>query len=177
MSTDQCWPILRQHLKSMQLEACATSFITSYNESVNEDVIIITLGHFLFDAHWKSARADIVLCRDGVRQDPEFRAKFHAMCANVGVDPLASNKGVWAQLLGFGDFYYELGVQIVEACLATRAYNGGLMDLPALRRYVQASLPIYGTHTCCSIPVCWLVSRSFHCSHAACRNVTSLQFL
>ncbi|KAK9842946.1 hypothetical protein WJX74_004716 [Apatococcus lobatus] len=75
--------------------------------------------------------------RDGVRQDPEFRAKFHAMCANVGVDPLASNKGVWAQLLGFGDFYYELGVQIVEACLATRAYNGGLMDLPALRRYVQ----------------------------------------
>jgi len=29
----------------------------------------------------------------------------------VGVDPLASNKGAWAQLLGFGDFYYELGVQ------------------------------------------------------------------
>ena len=82
----------------------------------------------------------IVACRDGVRQDPEFRAKFHAMCAHVGVDPLASNKGVWAQLLGFGDFYYELGVQIVEACLATRAYNGGLIDLPALQRYVQASL-------------------------------------
>lgn len=87
-----------------------------------------------------------MLCRDGVRQDPEFRAKFHAMCANVGVDPLASNKGVWAQLLGFGDFYYELGVQIVEACLATRAYNGGLMDLPALRRYVQASLLAALTH-------------------------------
>ena len=51
------------------------------------------------------------------------------MCANVGVDPLASNKGMWAQLLGFGDFYYELGVQIVEASLATRAYNGGFMEL------------------------------------------------
>ena len=62
------------------------------------------------------------------------------MCASVGVDPLASNKGVWAQLLGFGDFYYELGVQIVEACLATRAYNGGLIDLPALRRYVQVQI-------------------------------------
>ena len=34
------------------------------------------------------------------------------MCANVGVDPLSSNKGMWATLLGFGDFYYELGVQV-----------------------------------------------------------------
>ena len=59
------------------------------------------------------------------------------MCANVGVDPLASNKGMWVQLLGFGDFYYELGVQIVEACLATRAYNGGFMELESLRIAVQ----------------------------------------
>ena len=66
------------------------------------------------------------------------------MCANVGVDPLASNKGMWAQLLGFGDFYYELGVQIVEACLATRAHNGGLMELGSLRNAVQVKLH------CCS---------------------------
>ncbi len=39
------------------------------------------------------------------------------MCASVGVDPLASNKGFWTELLGFGDFYYELGVQI-GACAA-----------------------------------------------------------
>lgn len=31
------------------------------------------------------------------------------MCAKCGVDPLASNKGFWAELLGIGDFYYELG--------------------------------------------------------------------
>lgn len=62
------------------------------------------------------------------------------MCANIGVDPLASNKGMWAQLLGFGDFYYELGVQIVEACLATRAYNGGFMELASLRNAVQVTL-------------------------------------
>lgn len=61
------------------------------------------------------------------------------MCANVGVDPLASNKGMWAQLLGFGDFYYELGVQVVEACLATRSMNGGLMDLDSLRASVTVS--------------------------------------
>ena len=62
------------------------------------------------------------------------------MCANIGVDPLASNKGMWAQLLGFGDFYYELGVQIVEACLATRTYNGGFMELGALRNAVQVKI-------------------------------------
>lgn len=78
------------------------------------------------------------LCsRNDIRQDPVFRAQFHTMCANVGVDPLASNKGMWVQLLGFGDFYYELGVQIVEACLATRAYNGGFMELESLRIAVQ----------------------------------------
>lgn len=27
-----------------------------------------------------------------IRKDPVFRAQFHTMCANIGVDPLASNK-------------------------------------------------------------------------------------
>ena len=31
---------------------------------------------------------------------------------HTGVDPLASNKGFWAQVLGVGDFYYELAVQV-----------------------------------------------------------------
>ncbi|KAG6756600.1 hypothetical protein POTOM_040035 [Populus tomentosa] len=80
--------------------------------------------------------------------------QFHEMCAKVGVDPLASSKGFWAELLQIGDFYYELGlynfffhygaislanvfesssvydarregVQILEICLATRPRNGG----------------------------------------------------
>lgn len=84
--------------------------------------------------------------REDVRKDPVFRAQFHTMCANVGVDPLASNKGMWAQLMGFGDFYYELGVQVVEACLATRSVNGGLMDLDALRRYVMVSRSCFDFH-------------------------------
>ncbi|XP_044473483.1 vacuolar protein sorting-associated protein 22 homolog 1-like [Mangifera indica] len=54
------------------------------------------------------------------------------MCAKVGVDTLASNKGFWAELLGIGDFYYELGVQIVEICLATRPHNGGLINMQEL---------------------------------------------
>jgi hypothetical protein len=32
------------------------------------------------------------------------------MCKSVGVDPLSSNKGFWVDILGVGDFYYELAV-------------------------------------------------------------------
>lgn len=58
--------------------------------------------------------------KNDITKNPAFRAQFHTMCAKCGVDPLASNKGFWAELLGIGDFYYELGVQIVDICLATR---------------------------------------------------------
>jgi len=75
--------------------------------------------------------------RKAISEDPLFRAQFHKMCATCGVDPLASNKGFWAEVLGFGDFYYQLGVQIVEACLASRASNGGLIELSALCRAVR----------------------------------------
>ncbi|KAG8365076.1 hypothetical protein BUALT_Bualt18G0066600 [Buddleja alternifolia] len=70
--------------------------------------------------------------KNDIRKNPAFRSQFHEMCANVGVDPLASNKGFWAELLGIGDFYYELGVQIVDICLATRPLNGGLISLEEL---------------------------------------------
>ncbi|XP_043690618.1 vacuolar protein sorting-associated protein 22 homolog 1 [Telopea speciosissima] len=70
--------------------------------------------------------------KNDIRKNPAFRSQFHDMCAKVGVDPLASNKGFWAELLGIGDFYYELGVQIVDICLATRSLNGGLINLQEL---------------------------------------------
>jgi ESCRT-II complex subunit VPS22 len=47
--------------------------------------------------------------QNDIKKSPAFRAQFHSMCAKCGVDPLASNKGFWAELLGIGDFYYELG--------------------------------------------------------------------
>jgi hypothetical protein len=37
---------------------------------------------------------------------------------------------MWNELLGFGDFYYELGVQLLEACLASRCAR-------CLRRLLQ----------------------------------------
>ena len=53
--------------------------------------------------------SNFLLGQNDIRKNPSFRSQFHEMCAKVGVDPLASNKGFWAELLGIGDFYYELG--------------------------------------------------------------------
>ncbi|KAF8937873.1 vacuolar-sorting protein SNF8-like protein [Dissophora ornata] len=77
------------------------------------------------------------LHRKDIQKDPVFRMHFQKMCANIGVDPLASSKGYWGELLGVGDFYYELGIQIIDVCLATRALNGGLMELSEVRRRVE----------------------------------------
>ena len=69
-----------------------------------------------------------------IRKDPEFRRHFQEMCSSIGVDPLASGKGFWSNMLDIGDFYYELGVQIVEVCMASAHKTGGLMELGELRQ-------------------------------------------
>lgn len=69
-----------------------------------------------------------------IKKDPAFRKHFQDMCASIGVDPLASGKGFWSEMLGVGDFYYELGVQIVEVCMAVSHKTGGLMELNELRQ-------------------------------------------
>ena len=69
-----------------------------------------------------------------IKRDPIFRMHFQNMCSQVGVDPLASHKGFWSELLGVGNFYYELAVQVAQICLATREKNGGLLDLVELER-------------------------------------------
>lgn len=67
-----------------------------------------------------------------IRSDPLFRSHFTAMCSEIGVDPLRSHKGFWSEALGVGDYYFELGVKIIEACAQTREVNGGLMTLDEL---------------------------------------------
>ena len=52
-------------------------------------------------------------------QDPEFRRQFQVMCAKIGVDPLASNKGFWSEVLGVSDFYFALAV--CAACAVSHA--------------------------------------------------------
>jgi ESCRT-II complex subunit VPS22 len=75
--------------------------------------------------------------RKDIQQDPVFRAKFHEMCNKLGVDPLTSQKGLWSKMLGLGDFYYELGVRIIEICVRTRQLNGGFIALDELLRAVR----------------------------------------
>jgi ESCRT-II complex subunit VPS22 len=45
-----------------------------------------------------------------INENPVFRNQFLKMCKSIGVDPLSSNKGFWVDVLGVGDFYYELAV-------------------------------------------------------------------
>lgn len=72
-----------------------------------------------------------------ITKDPLLRAHFQKMCAEIGVDPLASSKGFWAEMLGVGDFYYELAVQAVEVCMGMRAETGGLVDLEIVKARIS----------------------------------------
>ncbi|KAI6013940.1 hypothetical protein PISMIDRAFT_682557 [Pisolithus microcarpus 441] len=77
--------------------------------------------------------------RDSIRRDPTFRHAFQQMCSSIGVDPLAGPRrgGWWAEMLGMGDWQYELGVQIVDVCVSTRERNGGVIELGELVRMVS----------------------------------------
>lgn len=83
--------------------------------------------------------------RADIRKDPAFRHQFQKMCAAIGVDPLAgggggpSGRGGWGlgDILGLGEWQYELAVQVVDVCVSTRPRNGGTIELEELRRRVQ----------------------------------------
>ncbi|OAF71215.1 ESCRT-II complex subunit VPS22 [Intoshia linei] len=67
--------------------------------------------------------------RDEIRYNPDFRQKFAKLCLSTGVDPLASNRGVWSKYFGIGEFYYELTIQLIEICLATEEKYKGFIPM------------------------------------------------
>ena len=75
--------------------------------------------------------------KHAIQHDPAFRARFLEMCAPLGVDPLSSEKGVWGNLLGIGEFYYELSVKVAEVCLASRSRNGGIIKVSEVRQILM----------------------------------------
>lgn len=75
--------------------------------------------------------------RSRINEDPEFRLQFHHMCVSVGVDPLASSKGFLSTILGIGDFFYELGVVIIEIAVQTRSSSGGIISLKELLQRIH----------------------------------------
>lgn len=95
-----------------------------------------------------------------IRSNPGFRAEFARMCNAIGVDPLVISSGnvkkpgtkdsaSWSSMLSgssasVNDFYYELGVRVVEVCRATRAENGGMMAVAEIAQRVQKGRGIGG---------------------------------
>nr|CAH8873774.1 unnamed protein product [Trichobilharzia regenti] len=67
--------------------------------------------------------------RSKIKDDPRLRSQFQAMCSSIGVDPLAYSHGCWSETLGLGEFYYHLGVKIIEACMAHQKHTGGIIPL------------------------------------------------
>jgi ESCRT-II complex subunit VPS22 len=84
--------------------------------------------------------------RDRINSDTEFRQQFHKMCVSVGVDPLASSKGFWSDLLGVGDFYFDLGVKIIEITVQTRSLNGGIMSVDEVMDKLQQNNSLLRGH-------------------------------
>jgi len=72
-----------------------------------------------------------------IQTDPAFRKKFLEMCAPLGVDPLSSEKGFWKNMLGIGEFYYELAVKVAEVCLASRSRNGGIISVSEVKNILK----------------------------------------
>lgn len=70
------------------------------------------------------------LTRLPVRFILSIQSRYHLLCSEVTSQIILffsiAGKGFWSEMLGVGDFYYELGVQIIEVCLALKHRNGGL---------------------------------------------------
>ncbi|KAM0788136.1 hypothetical protein ACM66B_001301 [Microbotryomycetes sp. NB124-2] len=76
--------------------------------------------------------------RQKILSSPEFRSHFSQLCNELGVDPLGgANKGIWDKV-GLGEWYFALGVQIVDVCLQLRDRAGGLVALDEVIQNVMA---------------------------------------
>ncbi|GJQ10869.1 hypothetical protein GpartN1_g3009.t1 [Galdieria partita] len=109
------------------IDYIASSFRKELYESLQKQLDIFRENLVLFARKY----------RKKIENEPEFRAQFHRLCVSVGVDPLVSKKGFWEEILGIGDFYYELAVKISEICIATRGINGGLILLDEIKRLLD----------------------------------------
>lgn len=72
-----------------------------------------------------------------INDDPVFRRQFHQMCREIGVDPISSQKGRLGGAIGLGNFYYELGIQVVNVCIALKKKTGGFVEMADCMRYLE----------------------------------------
>ncbi|EME29396.1 ESCRT-II complex subunit VPS22 [Galdieria sulphuraria] len=119
---------LRREQEARQaIDFIASSFRKELYESLQKQLDVFRENLVLFARKY----------RKKIENEPEFRAQFHRLCISIGVDPLVSKKGFWEEVLGMGDFYYELAVKISEICIATRDINGGLILLDEIKRLLD----------------------------------------
>ncbi|KAI8808410.1 hypothetical protein BJ742DRAFT_662311, partial [Cladochytrium replicatum] len=71
--------------------------------------------------------------RKDIKRDPQFRMHYLRMCSQIGVETMPERR-FCAELLGIGDFYYELAIQ---ESIATRERTGGLIDIRELKWLVE----------------------------------------
>lgn len=114
-------------LSSLQRHIDTTSSFTSLSSdllSTQMAVLESNLATFQSSLSTFSTRH-----RAKILSSPHFRQHFSQLCAELGVDPLGGGaKGLWDKM-GVGDWYYALGVQIVDVCLGARERGGGLVAL------------------------------------------------
>lgn len=87
-----------------------------------------------------------------IRANPAFRAQFNQMCATIGLDPLYAvmDRGRTkagrrlTEILGIGELYHDLAVQVIEICRRTRPSNGGLVTVDEVVRTIEARSAKFG---------------------------------
>lgn len=87
-----------------------------------------------------------------IRANPEFRAQFSQMCAAIGINPLASSvsdKSVWGDMLGLGELYHDLAIQVIEICRRTRIDNGGLISVSDITKKINDRARTFGNGQVC----------------------------
>lgn len=130
-------------LVAFDREAASDDYFASLSQEWNGAKLVELKEQI--DQFATALRTFAVAHRQDIRRDPVFRHAFQRMCASLWVDPLAGHptttgKGgrlgkvanIWNELIGFGDWQYELGVQIVDVCISTRSQNGGIIAMDDL---------------------------------------------
>lgn len=84
-----------------------------------------------------------------IRANPIFRAQFSQMCNTIGIDPLSSTRvqgksNFLTDMLGLGDIYHELAVQVVDICRRTKPDNGGLMAVEDIAKRINDRSRTFG---------------------------------
>ncbi|CAK75629.1 unnamed protein product (macronuclear) [Paramecium tetraurelia] len=82
----------------------------------------------IYDVFQKNLHQFAGKYRDEISKNPDFREKFNELCDKMDVNPMMSKKTIWSDL-GFGDFYNELAIKILDICAKKYAIYGGITKI------------------------------------------------